>query len=415
MKRFSLAPGSRSSGVYIALKPLTEAMLATLLTGFLGYGFLAHFAELQRRATARDSVAYWAAARLLINRQNPYDYDTVLDIERKQGYGANKPLVLRTPPWSLFLIVALGLIAPIWAWFTWLVMSIACLVLGMRVCRKLYDDQNSVPQPLFSLVGYTFAPIPACLVSGQMGLVLMLGLVLFLWWEARRPFLAGAALILPFAKPHLLSLFWLVLLLWGIVGKKREIALGFAASFAVVTAIAMFFDPQIFQHYRQMLHTASIENEFIPALSGMIRLLFFRRFFWVQFIPMILALIWCLGFAYPRLSVWNWREHGPALFVVSVLTTPYTWLADESILLPAIMQATVFAYHARGTMKCHSEIALLLIAALNGLLLLILRFKIPFATGIYFWSSLVWFVFYFYSHRLQEHALRLRLRTSATT
>ncbi len=39
-------------------------------------------------------------------------------------------------------------------------------------------------------------------------------------------------------------------------------------------------------------------------------------------------------------------------------------------------------------------------AGLNALLLLILSFKIPFATGIYFWSSLVWFAFYFYGRRL---------------
>jgi hypothetical protein len=40
-------------------------------------------------------------------------------------------------------------------------------------------------------------------------------------------------------------------------------------------------------------------------------------------------------------------------------------------------------------------------ACLDGLLLLILLTKIPFATGIYFWSSLVWFWSYIYGQRFR--------------
>jgi len=233
-----------------------------------------------------------------------------------------------------------------------------------------------------------------------MGLVLLLGIVLFLWWEQKWPYLAGAALILPFAKPHLLSLFWLTLFLWVIKRKQREVALGFVAAWTGAIGIALAMDTHVFQHYREILHTASIGTEFIPALSGVIRLLFFRHFFWVQFVPVTVGLIWGAWYFLKKMSVWNWKEHGPALLAVSVLVTPYSWLADESVLLPAILQATAFLYHARAGMKVATKLVLVLFALLNGLLLLILRFKIPFATGIYFWSSLVWFFWYFYARRV---------------
>ena len=60
------------------------------------------------------------------------------------------------------------------------------------------------------------------------------------------PFLAGASLILPFAKPHLLSLFWVALLLWILWRKKYAVAYGFAAALVAATAVAMAFDPEDF-------------------------------------------------------------------------------------------------------------------------------------------------------------------------
>ena len=116
-------------------------------------------------------------------------------------------------------------------------------------------------------------------------------------------------------------------------------------------ALALLFDPHVFQHYREMLNAASIEYEFIPALSGVLRLLFFRREFWVQFIPMIFGLGWCSWFMVRNQRNWYWRRNGPALLVVSVLTTPYAWLTDEVVLLPAILQATAFAYQNRAKLN----------------------------------------------------------------
>jgi Glycosyltransferase family 87 len=369
--------------------------VATMLTAVLGYILVAHSAAIRRNLSERDSIAYWTAGRLLVHHQNPYDPARVLELERQQGYGEDKPLVLRTPPWSLFVVVPLGFLNPFSAWILWTSVSLGSLLTAMRLCWRIYGD-DPIPRNLFTLIGYTFAPVPACLVAGQMGLVLLLGVILFLWWESDRPVLAGAALLLPFAKPHLLALFWFALFFWAVVRKKRQIAIGFMVALTSATGLALLFDPHVFQHYREMLYQASIGYEFIPALSGVLRLLFLRREFWVQFIPMTISLVWCAWFLIRNQCNWNWRRHGPALLVVSVLTTPYAWLTDEVVLLPAILQAAAFVYQTRATMKVSSRLVLVTFALLDGLLLLILKSKIPFATGIYFWSSLVWFSWYLY-------------------
>jgi hypothetical protein len=364
-----------------------------MLTAMLGYFLLLRSPQIRENVSLRDSIAYWSAGRLLIHQQDPYDHASVLQLEREHGYKDQRPLVLRTPPWSLFMVAPLGWVSPLWAWVTWLAVSMGCLFAGIRICARLY--RSDTPQNLFTILAYTFAPVPACLVSGQMGLVLMLGIILFLWTEKKYPFLAGAALVLPFAKPHLLALFWPMLVLWILIRREKRLALGFLSALVAATAFAMAFDVHIFQHYRNMVDEAAIGNEFIPALSGVLRLLFFRRMFWVQFVPLAIGFVWGIRFFLKNQSIWDWREHGPALLIVSVLVTPYEWLSDETVLLPAILQAAALVYSARKKLRLLSKIGLVVVALMDVLLLLILKAKVPFATGIYFWSSLVWFFWYF--------------------
>ena len=382
-------------------------LIGLTLTALVGYFLFLRSPQIRKNIAVRDSIAYWSAGRLLVHGQDPYDPTAVFRLETEQGYAEARPLVLRTPPWSLVLVAGLGWLSPFWAWVVWIAFSLGCLLVGIRICATLYG--RGTPHNLFAIVGYTFAPVPACLVSGQMGLVLMLGILLFLKWEKRHPFLAGAVLVVPFAKPHLLALFWLVLLIRILCKREKEIALGFCSALLLACGIALAGDTHVFQHYRAMLHGSAIASEFIPALSGVLRLLFFRRMFWMQFIPLAVGAIWAIRFFLKNRSWWDWRDHGLALLVVSVLVTPYEWLSDETVLLPAILQAAAFAYLARQNLKFLSKIGLIVFGMMDLLLLLILKAKVPFSTGIYFWSSLVWFFWYF---RSRSWARRAQVVTS---
>ena len=373
------------------LKNAVRVLVAALVSFFL----VSSLPDLRRNVSKRDSIAYWAAARLLLEGQDPYDSRAVLDLERQIGYTDAKPLVLRTPPWSLFLVLPLGLLSAFWAWVVWVSCSLGAFVLSLHLCWKLYGRAKE-PARFFWLIGYLFAPVPACLVAGQMGIILLLGIVLFLWWESRHPYLAGAMLILPLAKPHLLVVFWVTFALW-LVGRKRwSVTIGLGLSTLAALATALAFRPDVVKNYQDMLRQAAIGSEFIPALSGVLRLLFFHHLFWVQFIPMAVALVWSLWFYYGARTRWNWCHHGLPLLVVSILTTPYAWITDEVVLIPVILQAALWINPADEHVNWRTKLVLILFACLNALLLLILWFKIPFSTGIYFWSSLVWFAWYLY-------------------
>src|SRR5258707_12815560 len=95
---------------------------------------------------------------------------------------------------------------------------------------------------------------------------------------------------------------------------------------------AVAIPPSNDHRFREMLQQQAIQHEFIPALSGMIRGIFFRRYFWVQFVPTGLGLLWSAWYYWKSRQIWNWRQHGPAVLVVSLLTTPYSWMTDEVVL-----------------------------------------------------------------------------------
>jgi hypothetical protein len=372
------------------------------LVGLLAWFLVTHEQKIRASVSERDSIAYWAAGTLLIHRQNPYSVHSVQSLESSQGYSANRPLMLRTPPWSVWMVLPLGLLSSYWAWVAWLAILLASLVIAMRISWRTYGHGPHPPN-VFLLAGYLFAPVAACLVAGQLGMVLLLGMALFLLLAEDRPFLAGAALLLPLAKPHIFALVWLILAVWIVHRKKWFLLGGTAAALLLALSVALVFDSAIFQHYREMLQQQAIQHEFIPALSGMIRAVFFRRFFWVQFVPTGLGLLWSVWYYWRNRDSWSWRRHGLALLVVSVLTTPYSWMTDEVVLLPAVLQGVLWLNGAK--LKVRSQFVILIFVCLNLLLLLIVKAQVPPATGIYFWSSLVWFSWYWYAKGFSQDDL----------
>jgi hypothetical protein len=379
------------------LKIVVNLTLAGMLIWFLA----SHEHKIRASVAVRDSIQYWATGKLLLHRQNPYSVSSVQALESSQGYPANRPLMLRTPPWSVWMVLPVGLLSSFWAWVVWLAILLASLVISIRISWRMYGDDPS-PPTAFLLTGYLFAPVAACLVAGQMGMVLLLGIALFLLLEQHHPFLAGVALLIPMAKPHIFALVWLVLAVWVIARKRWSLLGGVTAAFLLANSIALAFDPAIFQHYREMLAQQAIQREFIPALSGMIRGIFFRRYFWVQFAPTVLGLLWSTWFYWKNRQVWNWRHHGPAVLIVSLLTTPYSWMTDEVVLLPAILQGVVWLNRTK--LQVRSQLVILLFVCLDVLLLLIVNAQVPPATGIYFWSSLVWFSWYWFAKSFARYS-----------
>jgi Glycosyltransferase family 87 len=161
-------------------KKWVRLLLAAALTTVVAYVVATHMDKVRANVSQRDSIQYWAAGNLLIQGDNPYDVKSTVELEWQQGYAQERPVLVRTPPWSLFLFLPLGLVNAFWGWLLWMAVLVASLILAMRLSWKMFGKGENT-RSVFLFAGYLFAPVLACLEAAQIGFVLLIGIVV-LWF-----------------------------------------------------------------------------------------------------------------------------------------------------------------------------------------------------------------------------------------
>jgi hypothetical protein len=159
------------------------------LLGLLGWFLASRQEQMRQSVTDRDSIAYWAAATLLVHHQDPYSSSAVLDLERTQWYDKEKPLVLRTPPWSLWMVLLLGLLDSYRAWIVWVAVLLASLVRGfVGVSGKAEPDaQVKTGYPCIRVPGYPAVVILKAKIPFSARIYFWSSLVWVSWyWYAQR-------------------------------------------------------------------------------------------------------------------------------------------------------------------------------------------------------------------------------------
>src|SRR5207245_7607297 len=126
-----------------------------------------------------------------------------------------------------------------------------------------------------------------------------------------------------------------------------------------------------------------------PVLGGVLRLIFGMEKRWLQFIPAVLGLAWFLQYWRAHRDEWEWREHVPLLLLVSLVTTPYAWFFDQVVLLPVVMQCTIWLVRWRSSVAVQVAVAF---AVSNLVCRLLLDNEIR--TFWYVWIAPVWLILY---------------------
>jgi hypothetical protein len=371
--------------------------LAVLITCAAASAVLAaYIAGITDRSTAgSDFISYWAAAHLLVHGQDPYDFQSVRALEVAVGRDpAEQVLLMRNPPLAFFMVVPFGWMGPKAGVIVWMFALIGALALVTYLLWQL----NGKPDSLFNFLGFGFAPALACLMAGQCGILLLLGIALFLFLYKDRPFCAGAALLLCALKPHFFAPFGIALLLWCATTKKGyRVLAGFAVALAASCVFAYALDPHAWSEYSQMVRTGGALNEVVPKLSAQLRLLIDPRAVWIQFAPEAAACAWTVWYFWSRRRSWNWMDHGLVLLLVGAVFTPYGFLPDESLLLPAILAGVFCAIRHRR--------AVWPIVVLAAAALLELGMGANIVSWYFLWTTPAWLGWYLYATgRFQRHA-----------
>jgi hypothetical protein len=336
-------------------------------------------------AANRDFICYWAAGKLLIHHGNPYDGPAILATQQAAGFTDGRPFFMRNPPIAFFITIPIAFFSERVAAILW---SLAIMA-SMMTSIGLIWEMHGRPRDRLHLVGYLFPPAFACLLAGQIGMFLLLGVVLFLYWRDKHPFAAGAAILLCALKPHLFLPFAAVLIVWIFVTRSFRVLAGLATAVAAALAIGFLLDPHGWAHYAEMIRSSELQDEFIPTLSLMFRLLVHRSWIWLQFLPAFLATAWAVAYYWKKRHAWDWMKDGMLVLCLSVLVAPYAWFLDEAVLIPAIL---VSLYQASAVGR-----SLLPFACIAVLALVEVVAGVQVNSGLYLWTAPAWFAWFLYA------------------
>ncbi|HNT24824.1 MAG TPA: glycosyltransferase family 87 protein [Anaerolineales bacterium] len=297
------------------------------------------------RLRINDFIGYWSAARLNLNRQDPFSIQLLLDLQRQAGYQYDYPHIVWNPPWVMSLITPLGWLARPLAQMLWLLLNTGAVLISADKAWQIYGGAPRL-RWVALLVGFTFTPTFFALAwTGQISPLLLPGIVGFLiyYQEPQKGWLAGLLAALAAIKPQIPYLFFIALLLWCLSRRRWDILAGFAATLAGATLIALAINPPLIHYYIQALLNTPPAGWATPTIGTYLRLWLSPTSFWLQFIPPILGAGWLIFHWYRQQQKWNWVEQMPILLLASFITSAYTWTYDQVLLTLAAIQGFVWA------------------------------------------------------------------------
>ncbi len=335
-----------------------------------------------RVAGARDFVFYWSTGQQLVHHANPYDVVAMTPIERAAGLPAMYNVgFMRNPPYALPLALPLGLVSLRVGTLLWSLALLASLTVSVHMLWQMLGR----PSNSLHWLGYSFGPAIICLVAGQTAMFALLGLVLFLRLHRTRPFMAGMSLWLCALKPHLFLVFSVVLLAWIIVEGSYKILAGGAVAMIASLAATYLIDPSAWSEYSQMMRTGGIEKEAIPCLGIALRQWLSPQSLWLQFLPAMVGCVWAIAYFWPRRHNWDWLRNGSLVMLVSLVATPFGWLFDQVVAIPALLEG---AYLTR------SSTMLVILAIASGLVQIDSAFGVGFFSSVILLTSPAWLAWY---------------------
>jgi hypothetical protein len=264
-----------------------------------------------------DFVEYWAAGRLNLHDQNPYSPELLLPLEQTAGRDTPEAVMMWNPPWTLSAAMPLGAIDARPAQLAWLLLNFAIVLF----CADfIWRSAGGPKQTLW--VGYalalTFLPTSFVLRAGQITPLVLLGVVLFAWFQRLgRPGLAGVAAVLIAIKPHLVILLWIAIVVEAVIHQRWATVVGGVLTGLAVTAWPLVANPAVFDQYLAAYRDHPPVQWMSLTLGTFLRIAFGVELYWLNAVPLALGLAWFVWHYRRHRNAWDWAEQMPALVLVS--------------------------------------------------------------------------------------------------
>ena len=299
-------------------------------------------------------MEYWSAFQLAQHGENPYDPALLFAVQHQAGLGWHLPTMMWNPPWLflvMFPILRLDFLTALACWrvVTLLVGGASVFLVQAALNDPNDDSTQNYLVPLLALL--TYYPLWHGIESGQIHALLLLAFsCMFYGLVRQKNWCVAVGILLCSVKPHI---FYLPLLA---IAQQDLRARNFwrTGTSASLIALAALISQVLWPHSISNWITAlgmdpagryiPVQSWVVPTVVGFTRNLFSDSHGMMSVYPMILipgvtgALVFCWLIRQPRL---NWKVLLPPLMVLSYLTSPYGWVSDQLILLPAVLALLV--------------------------------------------------------------------------
>ena len=293
-------------------------------------------------APVDDFIEYWSASRILLAGGNPYSPEE-LSLAQRPFTGSETPLIMWNPPWALILLLPFGLLEYSTSRWLWLILNLGLLLLSARWLWNRYVQWEGPPWLATGstlVLAVTFLPGLVVLALGQIGALILAGIVGFLSLIRREEyFKAGATTLLIALKPHLLFLFWIFLLVWVLKTRRWTLFAGGAAALVLGVAVPVSFYGNLVPSYLSLVANESIFHHPSTTIGAFLRWMYGWENVWLQMLPVAAGIFWAALYWKRHRKSWDWDSCLPLVLLVSVITACYGWMFDQAVLYPALFQA----------------------------------------------------------------------------
>jgi hypothetical protein len=282
-----------------------------------------------------DFLAYWSGFQVFLAQGDPYNHQHLVEYQQSLGF-LNSPGPIYYSPILFFLLapilwLPLPVSQSLWAALN-IVLLLGCVVAsGRLVGARLKPIEAAV-------IGIIFPPCALTLIFGQLSALVCLSTLTSIYFITRgRPCLAGIAILPALLKPHLI---FLVLIPMALSFKKVNwrFLITTGSSYLLILLLLELFRPGILSSYLNADGKALNWLGHSPITA--IRLIFeptYSKF--IAFAPaVVISLAVAMRCFFARLDL---TRSAPLLICFSTLLTPYIWIFDFVVLLPAAIQIYV--------------------------------------------------------------------------
>ncbi len=335
-----------------------------------------------------DFVEYWSAGRLTITGGNPYDVVQMLNLEKSAGWTREEALMMLNPPWALAIAMVIGIFNYTLSRYLWFIVGTAAIGICSGILWRLYKGEEKCQWVAFAVL-FSFGPTLHALKSGQISLLILVGITGFLYfYQKGSDFWAGILASLVLIKPQLLYLVIIAIVVWSVVSKRYRILAGIAAGLFIALGAVLLVNPHALAQYIFMISNYPFGDWVTTTIGANLRVLLGPGKFYIEFVPSIIGAAWFLVFWYRHHKTFGWTNDLPLLILVSASTTAYAWTLDYLVCIIAIVQIAILFDLRHWTW---SKVPIMLVYLLIDLVIIFGRFS----QNWYWWvpiSLLIWYL-----------------------